>query len=179
MPVCVRLHARRFRCVNATCSRQTFRERLPDLAPRYQRRTPALRRQLEAVSFALGGQAGRRLAHRLHLGPGEQSQKPPNPQSAGEPAPRAPISPPLRVLGVANIAPPRWASPLGAPGGPLKQPNPDPPPGPKTADPAGRLKTAAPATFPEGVGPRRRGAVSESPPPGAPQRSAWRAPLTW
>ena len=54
-PVCVRLHARRFRCVNAACPRQTFRERLPGLAPRYQRRTPELQCALEAVSFALGG----------------------------------------------------------------------------------------------------------------------------
>jgi transposase len=67
-PVCVRLHARRFRCLNPACPRQTFRERLPHLAPRYQRRTPALRHQFEAVSFALGGQAGRRLAQRLCLG---------------------------------------------------------------------------------------------------------------
>lgn len=68
LPVLVRLHARRFRCLNAACPRQTFRERLPDVAPRYQRRTPALHRRLEAVSFALGGQAGRRLAQRLQLG---------------------------------------------------------------------------------------------------------------
>ncbi len=58
-PVSVRLHARRFRCLNPACPSQTFRERLPDLAPRYQRRTPALQRRLQAVSFALGGQAGR------------------------------------------------------------------------------------------------------------------------
>ncbi len=68
LPVRVRLHARRFRCLNSACPRQTFRERLPDLAPRYQRRTPALHRHLEAVSFALGGQAGRRLARQLRLG---------------------------------------------------------------------------------------------------------------
>ncbi len=68
VPVCVRLHARRFRCLHPSCPRQTFRERLPDLAPPYQRRTPALQRQLEAVSFALGGQAGHRLARWLHLG---------------------------------------------------------------------------------------------------------------
>lgn len=68
LPVRVCLHARRFRCLNAACPRQTFRERLPDLAPRYQRRTPALHRHLEAVSFALGGQAGRRLARQLRLG---------------------------------------------------------------------------------------------------------------
>jgi transposase len=68
---CVRLelHARRFRCLNPACSRQTFRESFPDVAPRYQRRTPALQRCLEAVSFALGGQAGKRLAARLRLGP--------------------------------------------------------------------------------------------------------------
>jgi transposase len=46
-PVSVRLHARRFRCLNPTCPRQTFRERLPDVAPRYQRRTPALRRHTQ------------------------------------------------------------------------------------------------------------------------------------
>jgi transposase len=68
LPVCVRLHARRFRCLTPSCPRQTFRERLPDLAPPYQRRTPALRERLEAVSFALGGQAGQRLAQRLRLG---------------------------------------------------------------------------------------------------------------
>jgi transposase len=68
LPVCLRLHARRFRYLNAACPRQTFRERLPDLAPHYQRRTPALLRRLEAVGFALGGQAGRRLAQRLQLG---------------------------------------------------------------------------------------------------------------
>jgi transposase len=63
------LHARRFRCCNPACSRQTFRESIPEVAPRYQRRTPALQRCLESVSFALGGQAGKRLAVRLRLGP--------------------------------------------------------------------------------------------------------------
>jgi transposase len=67
-PVRVRLHARRFRCLNASCPRRTFRERLPELAPRYQRRTPVLRQHLEAIGFALGGQAGRRLTGCLHLG---------------------------------------------------------------------------------------------------------------
>jgi hypothetical protein len=59
--VSLRLHARRYRCLNAACPRQTFRERLSDVAPYYQRRTPALRQRLEAVAFALGGQAGHRL----------------------------------------------------------------------------------------------------------------------
>jgi len=65
----IELHARRFRCPHPACSRQTFREPLPEVAPRYQRRTLALQRCLEAVSFALGGQAGKRLAVRLRLGP--------------------------------------------------------------------------------------------------------------
>src|SRR5262249_43463702 len=48
------LHGRRFRCPNTACGRQTFRERLPQLAPVYSRRTPALRTALEAIGFALG-----------------------------------------------------------------------------------------------------------------------------
>lgn len=59
---CVRLevYGCRFRCLNPACSRKTFRESLPEVAPRYQRRTPILQHALEAVSFALGGQAGKR-----------------------------------------------------------------------------------------------------------------------
>jgi transposase len=61
------LHGRRFRCTNDACSRQTFRERLPQQAPVYSRRTPALCTALQAVGFALGGQPGARLAAALHL----------------------------------------------------------------------------------------------------------------
>ena len=61
------LHGRRFRCTNDACARQTFRERLPQLAPVYSRRTPALHAVLEAVGFALGGQPGARLARVLRL----------------------------------------------------------------------------------------------------------------
>jgi transposase len=64
----LRITARRFYCRNAACRRQTFRERLPTAAPVYQRRTPLLRRQLERVGFALGGQAGQRLLQQLGLG---------------------------------------------------------------------------------------------------------------
>jgi len=104
-PVCVRLHARRFRCLNATCPRQTFRERLPDLAPPYQRRTPALQRQLEAVSFALGGQAGRRLAQRLHLGAHGASCKSLLRLIRRVPLPIvSEVAPDLRLLGVDDFA---------------------------------------------------------------------------
>lgn len=61
------LHGRRFRCTDDACSRRTFRERLPQLAPVYSRRTPALRTALQAVGFALDGQPGARLAAALHL----------------------------------------------------------------------------------------------------------------
>jgi transposase len=64
----LRITARRFYCRHAACRRQTFRERLPTAAPVYQRRTPVLRRHLERVGFALGGQAGQRLLQQLGLG---------------------------------------------------------------------------------------------------------------
>ncbi len=64
----LRITARRFYCRNAACRRQTFRERLPTAAPVYQRRTPLLRRLLERVGFALGGQAGQRLLQQLGMG---------------------------------------------------------------------------------------------------------------
>ena len=67
LPVRLRLHARRYRCLDAACPRRTFREGVPAVAPRYQRRTPVLRQRLEAVSFALGGQGGQRLARHLRL----------------------------------------------------------------------------------------------------------------
>lgn len=65
--VSLRLHGRQFRCLNRACPRQTFRERMPEIALPYQRRTPALRSRLEAVAFALGGQAGTRLVAHLQL----------------------------------------------------------------------------------------------------------------
>ncbi|MGO8949406.1 MAG: transposase family protein [Ktedonobacterales bacterium] len=64
----LRITAQRFYCRNTACRRQTFRERLPTVAPVYQRRTPLLRRQLERVGFALGGQASQRLLQQLGLG---------------------------------------------------------------------------------------------------------------
>ena len=66
-PVRLHLHARRYRCLNATCPRRTFRERLPEVAPPYRTTDTSLRQHLEAVSFALGGQAGMTARH-LHLG---------------------------------------------------------------------------------------------------------------
>lgn len=46
----------------ARCPRKTFRERLPALVAPGARRSHGLRAALEAIGFALGGEAGRRLA---------------------------------------------------------------------------------------------------------------------
>ena len=66
-PVRLLLEVKRFRCLNPLCPRRTFAESLPDLlAPRAQR-TNRLQRAQRAVGFALGGQAGARLLHDLHM----------------------------------------------------------------------------------------------------------------
>jgi transposase len=62
-----RLHTRRFFCDQSSCRRQTFSERLPDTVAPYARRTVRLNEALRAIGFALGGEAGSRLAERLSL----------------------------------------------------------------------------------------------------------------
>jgi transposase len=62
-----RLHTRRFFCDQSSCVRQTFSERLPDTAAPYARRTLRLNEALRLIGFALGGEAGSRLAQRLSL----------------------------------------------------------------------------------------------------------------
>jgi transposase len=61
------LRARRFRCLNPQCPRSTFAEALPGFLKRYSRRSMRLVAALEAVAFALGGQAGSCLAHHLKM----------------------------------------------------------------------------------------------------------------
>lgn len=63
----LRLHVRRFFCDAPECSRRTFAERLPDLAPPHAQRTVRLTRSLADIGFATGGEAGARLATRLRL----------------------------------------------------------------------------------------------------------------
>jgi transposase len=62
-----RLHTRRFFCDQPSCPRQTFSERLPDTVAPYARRTLRLNEALRTIGFALGGEAGSRLAERLSL----------------------------------------------------------------------------------------------------------------
>jgi transposase len=63
----LRLHSRRFFCDHRDCPRAIFTERLPGLAERYARRTVALTEVLQLLGFAIGGEAGARLAAALGL----------------------------------------------------------------------------------------------------------------
>jgi len=66
---CVRLWlvVRRFFCHHAACARRIFCERIPRVAPAYQRQTGALAAALQQIGLTLGGKAGARLATTLHM----------------------------------------------------------------------------------------------------------------
>ncbi|WP_435876118.1 ISL3 family transposase [Nonomuraea fuscirosea] len=61
-PVVVSVQVRRLLCPAWGCPRQTFREQVPGLLERYQRRTSRLTGQLGAVVRELAGRAGARLS---------------------------------------------------------------------------------------------------------------------
>jgi transposase len=65
--VTLRVQARRLRCLNPACPRQTFAERLVDTAPASARRTSRLGDLQHHLAIALGGEAGARLAARLAI----------------------------------------------------------------------------------------------------------------
>lgn len=66
-PVTLRVQVRRFRCLNPSCSRQTFAEPLSGTAKRQARRTKRLGDLQRHLGLALGGEAGMRLAERLAM----------------------------------------------------------------------------------------------------------------
>jgi transposase len=66
LSVRLRLRVRKFVCRNPDCVRRIFTERLPDLVESYARKTTRLVPALRSIGLALGGQAGARLARRLH-----------------------------------------------------------------------------------------------------------------
>lgn len=72
-PVWVRVRARRMRCVTFGCPRQTFREQMPGVAGRYQRRTVALSAQVAVIVRELAGRAGVRLLGGLGVGLSRQT----------------------------------------------------------------------------------------------------------
>ena len=62
----LRLHLRKFACTNPTCTRRIFAERLPEVAA-YARCTSRRHAAQVRLGLALGGEAGARLSHDLHL----------------------------------------------------------------------------------------------------------------
>lgn len=66
-PVRLELSVRRFFCDGLACSRKIFTERLPGVAAAHDRKTKRLTEALCAIGFALGGEAGSRLARRLGM----------------------------------------------------------------------------------------------------------------
>jgi transposase len=66
-PVKLCVQARRFRCLNPACSRQTFAEPLADAARPFAQRTERLGQLQCHLGLALGGEAGMRLAERLAM----------------------------------------------------------------------------------------------------------------
>ena len=65
VPLRIRVTVRKFFCGNSDCPRRIFAERLDGVARAHARRTDRQRATLEIVGFALGGEAGARLAARL------------------------------------------------------------------------------------------------------------------
>ncbi len=63
----LQLHVRRFFCSNPECARQIFTERLPTVVAPYARRTTRLTDVFTLMGFALGGEAGKRLAAGMGL----------------------------------------------------------------------------------------------------------------
>ncbi|MDQ6831948.1 MAG: ISL3 family transposase [Chloroflexota bacterium] len=61
------LHVRKFFCFNPTCPRRIFTERLPDVVAPSARATVRLTASLHAIAFALGGEAGARLAQQIGI----------------------------------------------------------------------------------------------------------------
>src|SRR5215216_2034851 len=67
LAVRLRVRVRRFFCDNDACPRQIFAERLPGVAQESAQRTNRQRDSLTAIAFALGGEAGARLAATLGM----------------------------------------------------------------------------------------------------------------
>jgi transposase len=66
-PVRLILCVRKFFCRVPSCTRRIFTERLPEVVAPWARTTQRLTVLLRAIAFALGGEAGARLARRIGL----------------------------------------------------------------------------------------------------------------
>ncbi len=67
VPVTLHLRIRRFFCEQTSCRRAIFAERIPGVADSYARKTERLEHALSLIGFALGGEAGCRLAVELGM----------------------------------------------------------------------------------------------------------------
>ena len=67
IPVRLRVRVRKFFCDEPSCERKIFAERLGEVARVYARGTDHRTEALEWIAFALGGEAGARLARELGL----------------------------------------------------------------------------------------------------------------
>jgi transposase len=99
-PVTLRIQARRLRCCNPECQRQTFAERLAEGAAAAARRTLWLADLQRHLGLALGGKAGARLAARLAIPISADTLL----RMARRQTPPPEPSPPPRVLGVDDWA---------------------------------------------------------------------------
>lgn len=97
-PVVLRLVVRRFRCRQPDCPQAIFCERLPDLLKAHARSTTRLSAAHRTSGFALGGEAGARLADRLDMPTSPDTLLRRVQQFEGESAP------PPRVVGVDDWA---------------------------------------------------------------------------
>lgn len=61
----LQVKVRKFFCLNSTCLRRIFTERLPEVAAPWARKTMRLVQQLQQISLALGGAAGSQLVKQL------------------------------------------------------------------------------------------------------------------
>ena len=68
MPVSFQVVVRRFRCPESDCSQRIFAERLEEVTRVYARRTSRQQDILLLIAFALGGEAGARVAWELACG---------------------------------------------------------------------------------------------------------------
>ena len=66
--VLMKVRIRRMRCPVTGCPRQTFREQVPGVLDRYQRRTTRLTGQVSGVARELAGRASARLLPALGIG---------------------------------------------------------------------------------------------------------------
>lgn len=63
----IQLQSRRFRCGNRQCSQRIFTERLAEIVRPKGRRTVRLGESQLAIGFAVGGEPGSRLSHKLAM----------------------------------------------------------------------------------------------------------------